>query len=235
MSGPYFVTELEADIRIRPYQMNNNIMNNIKKNLEEEYSNKCYDNYGYITNIIDVDKDIKGGIIRAEDRSSSSVHRVKFKCKICNPIRDSIIMGKIVGINNVIIVAENGPIRFIISESEINNNNIQFRKSAFYPVTPSGEVINKPIGKGTYVFIRVMSKKIVAKKNNIIVFGRLENVMQDSDVEKYKKLQYESNEVLTAEQILEFDKKKITKQEKEEPQESSTNIGEEGQEDDEES
>jgi len=30
MKGPYFITTLEADVRIHPSQMNNNIMDNIK-------------------------------------------------------------------------------------------------------------------------------------------------------------------------------------------------------------
>jgi multidrug efflux pump subunit AcrB len=37
-----------------------------------------------------------------------------------------------------IIIAENGPIKFIIGENDINNDNIQFKKSAYYPVTSNG-------------------------------------------------------------------------------------------------
>ena len=99
---------MEADIRIHPSQMDNNIIDNIKKNLEKSYARKCYDNYGYIEQIYDVNEDVKGGVIRAEDTTASSVHRVKFNCRICNPIKKSIIMGQITGINNMLIIAEDG-------------------------------------------------------------------------------------------------------------------------------
>jgi DNA-directed RNA polymerase subunit E'/Rpb7 len=202
MSGPYFITTLEADVRIHPSQMDNNIMENIKSNLEKRYLGKCYDNYGYIDKIYEIDDNIKGGVIRAEDNTSSSVHHLSFTCRICNPLKDSIITGKIVGINNMIIVAENGPIRFIIGESNINKNNVQFRKSAYYPMSSKGEMINKPISVGTYVMVQVMNKKIVKGKKNIIVFGRLESVIPEDLVMQTIKSQYETNDPISAEQLI---------------------------------
>ncbi|VBB17941.1 DNA-directed RNA polymerase, subunit E'/Rpb9 [Yasminevirus sp. GU-2018] len=199
--GPYFITTLEADVPVHPSQMDNNIMDNIRKNLERTYLNKCYDNYGFISKIFDVDNDIKGGIIRAEDTTSSSVHRVKFNCRICNPMKKSIIMGMITSITNMMIVAENGPIRFVIGASEVNGDNIQYKKSAFYPVSSKGEIINKPINKGTYVMIQVMSKKLVKGKKNIVVFGRLESVVLDADVKSAIREKFDSNEHITADQL----------------------------------
>lgn len=201
MSGPYFITTLEADIRIHPSQMNNNILDNIKRNLEKSYLNMCYNNYGYIDKIFDVDNNTKGGIIRAEDKTSSSVHRAKFNCRICNPMIKSIIMGRIASINNMMIVAENGPIRFLIGESDINTDNVQYKKSAFYPVSSKGEIINKPINKGTYVMIKVMSKKLVKKKKNIIVFGRLESVVLEDKIMDAIRNQYESSERISADDL----------------------------------
>lgn len=200
MSGPYFITTLEADVRVHPSQMNNNISDHIRRNLERDYLNKCYNNYGYIDKLYDVSNDIKGGIIRAEDNTSSSIHRVKFNCRICNPMKQSIIMGRIVSINNMMIVAENGSIKFIIGESDINTKNIQFKKSAFYPVSSKGDIINNPIVQGTYVTIKVMNKKLVKNKRNILVFGRLESVILD-DNEKVKEAirnQYESSERISS-------------------------------------
>ena len=202
MKGPYFITSLDADVRIHPSQMDNNIMDNIKRNLERIFSNKCYNNYGYIDKIYDTGDDVKGGIIRAEDNTSSSVFRVSFNCRICNPIKNSIIMGRIAGINNMIIVAENGPIKFIIGESNINGDNIQFKKSAYYPVSSNGEIIDKPITKGTYVMIKVINKKIVHNKTKIVVFGRLESVVMDDKVMDAIRNQYESNEKITSDELI---------------------------------
>lgn len=200
MKGPYFITTLEDDVRIHPSEMNNNIIDNIKRSLERTKLNKCYEKYGYIDKIYDIDKNIKDGVIRAEDNTSSSVHRVKFTCRICNPIKNSIIIARITSINNMMIVAENGPLRILINTSNINTDNVQFRRSAFYPISSKGEVINKPIDNGSYVRIRVMNKKLVNKKSNIVVFGRLESaILDDTDaIHKIIRDQYESSEKISA-------------------------------------
>jgi len=202
MKGPYFITTLQADILIRPDQMNNNIMENIKRNLEKAHTNKCFENYGYVDKIYEIDDDIKGGLIRAEDMTASSVHRVSFKCRICNPIIKSVIMGKIIGINNTIIVAENGPIRFMIGGGDVNKNNITFKLNAYYPLDAKGNVINKPIKQGSYVMIQVMNKKIVKGKTKIIVFGRLESVAPEDKVMDEIKSQYESGEKIVASDLI---------------------------------
>lgn len=205
MQGPYFTTTLEADVIIRPNQMNNNIMDNIKRNLEEKYSNKCYNRYGYIDKIYEIGDDIKGGIIRAEDNTASSVHRVKFKCRICNPVKNSIVVGKIIGINNMIILAENGPIKFIIAANNLNTKNIQFRVSAYYPISAKGEIIDKPISKGTYVMIKIESKKLVNGQNSIITIGSLESVVSDANINNAIRSQYESQEHINADKLLHID------------------------------
>ena len=54
MIGPYFITTLEADVRLRPIDMNNNIVDNIKTNLIKMYVNKCFKDYGYIDKIYNI-------------------------------------------------------------------------------------------------------------------------------------------------------------------------------------
>lgn len=200
--GPFFITTLEADVRVHPSQMDNNIVDNIKRNLERMYLYKCYYKYGYIDKIFDVSNDIKGGIIRAEDPTSSSVHSVKFNCRICNPLKKSVIMGRIISINNVIIAAENGPIRFIIGGmNDINTSNIQYKGSAFYPVTAKGDIIKKPINVGTYVMIQVMGKRLIQGSERIIVFGRLEYVILDDKVLDEIRNQYAESIEISAENL----------------------------------
>lgn len=205
MKGPYFITTLDADVRIHPSQMNNNIIDNIKKNIEQRYLQKCYGNYGYVDKIFEIDPDIKGGIIRAEDVTSSSIHRVKFSCRICNPIKTTVIMGKIMSINNMMIVAENGPICFIIGNRNFNTSNVQFRSTAFYPLNKNGDIINKPIDKGSYVMIKVLGKKLVQNKNQIIVYGFLESVIPDDKVKDAIKNNYNENEKINAERLINND------------------------------
>lgn len=209
MKGPYFITTLTADVRVHPSQMNNNIVENIKRNMEKSYLGRCYENFGIIEKIYDLasgEDPIKDGYIRAEDNTSSSVHSVKFVCRICNPIKNSTIMCKITGINNMIIVAENGPIKVIISATGgINTKNIQFKKSAFYPVSSHGEIINKPISQGTYVMITISNRKLVKNDTKIIAVGLLESVITDNEAMKILRSQYEDSEKVVASDLENLD------------------------------
>lgn len=190
MQSPYFNTTLELDVKLFAKQMDNNIYDNIKQNIEKIYLDKCYNDFGYIDKIYNINEDIKGGVINAEDFSAAAIFRVKFNCKICNPLKNTIIMGKIISINNRIIVANMGPIKFIIQENNFNVNNIQFKRTAYYPLV-NNIIINKPITTGTYVMIKVLGKKIIAGNTTIIVFGSLESVVDEETIEENIKNQYE--------------------------------------------
>lgn len=192
MSSPYFNTILTTDVGIKPRQMNNNIIENLTDNLIKTYSNKCFQKYGYIEKIYGLDTDngkgYEGGIIKAEDPTSSALYRVTFKCRLCNPINGMRIVAKIVGINNQLIMAETGPIRFIIGNNNINKTNIKFSqsKNAFYSIDDKGNIINEkaPIVNGSYVIIKVLNKKIVDKNDKIQVLGLLESEANDREIKK---------------------------------------------------
>ena len=49
--SPYINTELYTTVHLLPNQMNNKLYINLKKNLEEKVSKKCYKNYGYIMDV----------------------------------------------------------------------------------------------------------------------------------------------------------------------------------------
>ncbi len=204
MTGPYFITTLSADISILPVQMNNNILGNIKNNLEKRYLKKCFLDYGYIEHIYDIG-DVKGGLIRPEDNTASAIYNVTFKCKICNPVKDTNIIAKITGINNMIIIAKNGPITIVIPAKNINDKNIQYKNSAFYPISSKGQIISKPIKEGTYAIIKILSKKLVHGSDIIKTLGKLESVVPDNDVDRLLKGQYKSDEDITREKLLNID------------------------------
>jgi len=201
MSGPYFVTNLNAEVRVAPNMMTNNIIERIKHSLEYNYVNKCFLNYGYIEKIYGVDENIGIVNVMAEDFTNSGIVKVNFKCRICNPIEKTIIVGKITGINNVVIKAQNGPIKFIINGSDINKENIQFRNNAYYPKNKKGEIINKQITNGTWINIKVMGKRIRNRSSEIFVLGYIDSVIDDEDV--IDKLQ----ETSETEEYMDFNKK----------------------------
>lgn len=194
MQSPYFNTHLYADIRLRPSQMNNNLIEELKQNLNQKLCSKCYKNYGYIDAIYDIDNDIKGGYIRAEDNTASSIHKIKFGCRIINPIIKGNLIAKIIGINNKVIIASDGPVVIMIGAKNINSNNIVYHNTAYYPLNESGKIINNPIVKDSYVKIKIFNKQVINGRDKILAFGTIESVASDDEVKKYMTLKYPDKE-----------------------------------------
>ena len=81
MTSPYINTKLSASILLHPYQMDNKIYINLKKNLEKKLIGKCFSNYGYVVKIIKI-LSYKDGIIEAENTESSALFDLEFSCKL---------------------------------------------------------------------------------------------------------------------------------------------------------
>lgn len=137
MTSPYINTILSTPVILHPYQMDNKIYINLKKNLENRLVGKCFKQYGFITKIIELfDYKEKGGIIEAENVESSALFDIRFSCKLCLPIKNTQIICEIDRVNKLLITAVNGPIIIIITHDRINgniffkdnNNNIRYKK-----------------------------------------------------------------------------------------------------------
>jgi len=207
MENPYYDTNLEVDVRLEPRHMNNNILEHIRESINRKYIRKCYKDYGYITSIYGIQGEIRGGVIRAEDSTSSSLHKVRFKCKLCNPLINSSVVAKITGINMMLLIAETGPIKIIISSQNINRDNIVYMssKSAYFPRNSSGDVINRPLQAGTYIMVRLISKKIVNGEDRIITIGILESVATEEEIKRSLKYEYEEQIEIEAEKYIDQD------------------------------
>lgn len=164
------------NISIYPEQMNNKIIENIKQNIKKKYAKKCYNDV-YIEEIYDIKKEnISQGYIDSLSSLGASVHKVTAQCKVIALLTGVDIIGTIMGINNMLIIAENGPVKFIISNNYINNKNIVFKKSAYYPIIDD-VVSETPLSDGVKVVLQIIDKKIVNGSNMITAMARLDRVL----------------------------------------------------------
>lgn len=169
--SPYIRTYLETTISLKPYHLNNNIYKNIKDCVIQKHIGKCYMNYGFISKIYKISMDnIKGGVISMEDMSSSVIFTVSFLCKICNPLKDSIIIARIIGIHRLLIYAQNGPISIIIKNNFINPQTFFYNNEKNVYIIKDGDK-KKILENNSFVKIKVIDKKIINNEKNIIVMG----------------------------------------------------------------
>lgn len=148
MTNPYIDTELETVVTLYPDQMNNSVYINLKKNLTDKLLNKCYKNYGYITDIYKI-VSYKNGKITTDNLFGSALFDVTFTCRICRVVEGTTIVCKIDRINPIMFTAVNGPITTIVKMSRTNNelffidtnNNLRFRGKEGSVVVRSDDIV----------------------------------------------------------------------------------------------
>lgn len=184
MASPYFNTYLTTEIVLHPSQMNNDIYKHLKNNLIERFQDKCFQHYGYIIKIYNIEER-KGGNVIAEDPTASAKYVVKFSCKLCKPLKNSVIVCEILGINKAIIHLRNGPINVVVLESNLNGNNFIFdeKRNIFLAKDENGKT-GSPILKGSYVKVRVLNIQIEDKSLRILVSGSLETLASKEEIER---------------------------------------------------
>ena len=75
---------------------------------------------GFIENIYEI-AEYKDGIIMNEDFSGNVIFNVKYYCKLCLPVINTIIIGQIKLINQELIIANNGPMYIFITNNNVTN------------------------------------------------------------------------------------------------------------------
>ena len=181
LHNPYKKTVLSTPIMISPDQMDNKMYIHLKSNLINKLENKCYENYGYIDKIYNIEE-ISDGIIEPEDPSCSAKMIVKFSCNLFLPIVGKEIICKIDRMNKALIMGVNGPaIKVIISADKINKDNFFSDVNRNVRVKGTSEVVIP----GMYLRVLVLSKSFSNYDKNILVIGYLQDIATQKEIEDY--------------------------------------------------
>lgn len=181
LHNPYKKTVLSTPIMISPDQMDNKMYIHLKSNLINKLENKCYENYGYIDKIYNIEE-ISDGVIEPEDPSCSAKMMVKFSCNLFLPIIGKEIICKIDRMNKALIMGVNGPaIKVIITADKINKDNFFSDVNRNIRVKGTSEVVVP----GMYLRVLVLSKSFSNYDKNILVIGYLQDMATQKEIENY--------------------------------------------------
>lgn len=183
---PYINTYLSSPIELLPEQMNNDLFIHIKNNLKKKLLNKCYKEYGFITDIYDICQEPNEGKINYEDQNCGAIFFVKFTCRLCIPIINKQIIGCIDRFNRTIIRLINGPIIIIITFDRINIENfiIDDECNIYIKNTDSNEMKNE-LTKGQHVIITIESKLFNDMDAYIMTTGYMERIATTQEVNDF--------------------------------------------------
>lgn len=188
---PFEKTTLSSPIMITPDQMDNKMYIHIKSNLKNKLENMCYENYGYIDKIYNIEE-ISDGVIEPEDPTCSAKIDIKFTCKLYLPIIGKEIVCKIDRMNKALIMGINGPIKVIITVDKINKDNFFSDINRNIRIKNTSEIVVP----GMYLKVLVLSKSFSNYDKNIIVIGFLQNIATQQEVNKYMDNNDDTNLVL---------------------------------------
>jgi len=195
--SPYINTKLTTSVLLHPYQMDNKIYINLKKNLENKIVGKCFSKYGYVMNIIEI-LNYKDGIIEAENTESSALFDLEFSCKICTPLKNTSIICQVDKVNKLLITAANGPILVVITNDRINNQ--VFFKDKNNNIRYKVENESKILQPNDFIKVTLQTIQFYDGDEKIKAIGFIENIATEEETKNFYADQYKEME-----KIVEFD------------------------------
>jgi len=185
LSTSYINTIQYTRISLEAYYLNSDILNNMKKVLKNKVEKKCNKN-GFVDEVYKI-IECSDGFLPAENLNGSVIYNIKYQCKLCVPIENTIIIGNVKILNQELVIAINGPILIFIPKDNVditiwniieNYENIQTKTK---------------LVSGDYVKIHIVDKRINQNDNQIKAIGKLLDVPTQEEIDKFYLNKNENN------------------------------------------
>ena len=184
--SPYIVDKVEFTTVLYASQMDNKLYINLKNNLIKTYNNKCYENYGYVKKIYKI-VEMSDGIIEPEDTNANAKYVIKALCRLCVPQKKTEIICKVEKMNNQMIGAFFGPIKFTIQNNNINpkkffidsNNYIRYIENN----DKQSNIIIKP---ECYLKVYIVTSQFSKNDTTIICIGIIMDMATESEIQWFE-------------------------------------------------
>ena len=175
--SPYKDVIQYTKIKILPHHMNSDIRTNMKLNLKKKVEKKCNNN-GFIDEvhrIVEHDE----GLMVVENLSGGVNYNIRYECRICIPVENTIIIGRVKIINQELVMIINGPIYIFIPKDNVDSNIWNINENFL------NKINNIKLREGNFVKVEIINKKVNQNDYQIKCIGRLLDFATDKEVEKY--------------------------------------------------
>jgi DNA-directed RNA polymerase subunit E'/Rpb7 len=175
--SPYKDIVQYTKIKILPHHMNSDIRTNMKLNLKKKVEKKCNNN-GFIDEVYRI-VEYDEGLMVVENLSGSVNYNIKYECRICIPVENSVIIGRVKIKNPELIMVINGPLYIFIPKDNIDTNVWNINDNFMNNKTKT------KLKEGNFVKIQLVNKKINQNDYQIKCIGKLLDYASEEEVNKY--------------------------------------------------
>jgi DNA-directed RNA polymerase subunit E'/Rpb7 len=118
--------------------------------------------------------------MKPENLSGNVLYNIKYHCKLCLPIENSIIISQVKVINPDLVITINGPIMNFIPRDNID--------TSYWDILENFKYKNKDNEKlkiGDYVLVQILNKRINSRDTQIKTICKLLDFATESQVKDY--------------------------------------------------
>ena len=143
--------------------------------------------YGFNDKIYRI-SEYSDGILKKENLSGVIDYDITFECRICIPIENTVIIGKVEAINQELVMVSNGPIIVFVPKGNIDTNLWDISSNFINKNT------KKVLEKNNLVKILINKVKINQNDNKIKCIGTLQEEPTEKETEEFYGVIVNNNE-----------------------------------------
>ena len=175
--SPYKNITQYSKIQVKPNQMNSDIKNIVKMTLRKKVEKKCNKN-GFIDEVYRIEES-EAMDMEPENLSGCCNFKVSFHWRICIPVENTQLVDQIKNLNQVLILAVNGPIMIFIPKENIDLDVWDIYDHFLHKKTKEVLKVN------SFVKVEVIKARINQLDYQIKVIGKLLDFATEDEVNKY--------------------------------------------------
>ena len=131
---------------------------------------------------------------------SSAIYKLKFSCRLCFPLKNSIIVCKVAKTNAMLTSVFNGPIRVVITNDRINKDNFAVGKIGLLVKSNTG---TKNLDQNDLVRVKIGARKFSDGDPIIICMGILESMATPEDARLFARDEFNTD---NEDKYIDYDK-----------------------------
>lgn len=175
--SPYKNITQYSKIQVKPNQMNSDIKNIVKMTLRKKVEKKCNKN-GFIDEVYRIEES-EAMDMEPENLSGCCNFKVSFHCRICIPVENTQLVVQIKNLNQVLILAVNGPIMIFIPKENIDLDVWDIYDHFLHKKSKEVLKVN------SFVKVEVIKARINQLDYQIKVIGKLLDFATEDEVNNY--------------------------------------------------